>query len=61
MTEPMLPPPAGTTGLAPPAPAPLDEAASPRLGGLSPLFAPAEVVDSGRLRMGGLSPLFPRG
>ncbi len=61
MTQPLLPPPADLAGLAPMAPPPTAEAPSPRLGGLSPLFAPPEVADPGRLRMGGLSPLLSRG
>lgn len=60
MTQPLLPPPSNVTAPMSPA-APLAEAPCPRLGGLSPLFAPAEVADPGRLRMGGLSPLFARG
>jgi hypothetical protein len=60
MTQPLLPPPAEDATSMPPS-APLAEAPCPRLGGLSPLFAPAEVADPGRLHMGGLSPLFARG
>jgi hypothetical protein len=61
MTEPLLPPPADTTGPAPLVPPPAAQAPSLRLGGLAPLFAPADIADPGRLRMGGLSPLFAPG
>jgi len=41
--------------------APVRDAGTLRVGGLSPLFPPAAVADAGVLRMGGLSPLFGQG